>query len=114
MPSKIVWVSLYKKHRVGSILKEGTKRYKVLEIVGPAPHGAYGTKLKLMPEKRKNPSIRKTYGTKGTFKKNFMKKVNETYKKLGKKKNPSELLKSGQWTPAHAVRVHKGKLEILN
>jgi hypothetical protein len=27
--------------------------------------------------------------------------------------NPSELLKSGEWTPAHAVRIRKGKLEIL-
>jgi hypothetical protein len=27
--------------------------------------------------------------------------------------NPSSLLKAGEWTPAHAVRIRKGKLEIL-
>jgi hypothetical protein len=34
-------------------------------------------------------------------------------KTLSPSKNPSELLKSGQWTPAHAIRIRKGKLEIL-
>lgn len=28
-------------------------------------------------------------------------------------KNPSELIKAGEWTPAHAVRIRNGKLEIL-
>lgn len=30
-----------------------------------------------------------------------------------KNKNPSEILKSGEWTPAHAIRIKGGKLEIL-
>jgi hypothetical protein len=77
-PPKYSWASLYKKHRVGSILKEGGKQWKVIEIVGPSPHGAWATKLQLL-----------------------------------KLKNPSELLKAGEWTPAHAVRIRKGKLEIL-
>lgn len=27
--------------------------------------------------------------------------------------NPGETIKSGEWTPAHAVRIRNGKLEIL-
>lgn len=29
------------------------------------------------------------------------------------RKNPGETLKSGEWTPTHAVRIRNGKLEIL-
>ena len=34
----------------------------------------------------------------------------------GKRKNPTqtrEYLKAGEWTPAHAIRIRKGKLEIM-
>lgn len=34
-------------------------------------------------------------------------------RKRSRKHNPSELLRSGEWTPAHAIRIRKGKLEIL-
>jgi hypothetical protein len=30
-----------------------------------------------------------------------------------KLRNPTESIKSGEWTPAHAVRIRKGKLEIM-
>ena len=61
--------------------------------------------------------IKKKYGVRGTFAKRFKAEVQKAYKKaeaeFKKQKNPSELLKSGEWTPAHAVRIRKGKLEIL-
>ena len=32
----------------------------------------------------------------------------------GRKKNPTrEYLQSGKWTPAHAIRIRKGRLEIM-
>lgn len=37
----------------------------------------------------------------------------DMYSSEKRKQNPSSLLKSGEWTPAHAIRISKGKLEIL-
>lgn len=43
----------------------------------------------------------------------YLRPMNSNAGRLSYRKNPSELLKSGEWTPAHAVRIRKGKLEIL-
>lgn len=44
-----------------------------------------------------------------------LKRLREESKRLQKLRegNPSETIKSGEWTPAHAVRIRNGKLEIL-
>ena len=98
------------------------KNWRIIDV--KATNSGKILNLKKNPKQRTRDSILEEIRILKQLEKNETKKqfyaqaqyTRDAIKRLEKrlrKNNPAELHKQGEWTPAHAIRIRKGRLEIM-